>query len=362
MRGTDTGQFAMFSYITLERRVPEDHPLRRLRPLVDGLLASMDAEFEAVYSHTGRPSIPPERLLRALLLQILYTVRSERLLIEQLDYNLLFRWFVGLQMDDAVWDRTVFSANRDRLLSTQMARAFFQRVLYLAEWQQLTSDEHFSVDGSMIEAWAGHKSFVRKDGGGPRGGGGGRNPEVDFSGESRSNATHQSTTDPESRLYKKGTYAEAKLRYLTHALSEHRNGLIVDVETTQADGRAEWVAAERMIRRSIRKSGATVAGDKGYDTEAFVGFLKKQGLKAHIARKKTGSTVDGRAARGKAYALSLNRRKRIEEAFGWIKTVGGLRKTRHKGVERIQGQALLTFAAYNLVRMLSLLQPQTIRA
>lgn len=357
MRGVDEGQFALFSYVTLERRVPDDHPLRRLRILVDVLLASMDAELTAAYSHTGRPSIPPERLLRALLLQVLYTVRSERQLVEQLDYNLLFRWFVGLAMDEAVWDRTVFTANRDRLLSTEMARAFFQRVLYLAEWRDLVSDEHFSVDGTMIEAWAGHKSFVRRDGEGP-GPGGGRNPRVDFSGETRSNATHQSTTDPEARLYKKATYAEAKLRYLVHALAENRNGLIVDVETTEAHGRAEWEAAERMVDRSIHPPGATVAGDKGYDTAEFVGFLQDRGLKAHIARKVEGSAVDGRTARGKGYALSLNRRKRIEEAFGWIKTVGGLRKTRHRGKEKLNGQALLTFAAYNLVRILNLTGPK----
>lgn len=358
MRGSDLGQFALFSYVSLERRVPVDHPLRRLRVLMDGLLASLTAEFDAIYSHTGRPSIPPERLLRALLLQVLYTVRSERLLVEQLEYNLLFRWFVGLETDEAVWERTVFSANRERLLGTEMARAFFERVLAVAEWQQLISDEHFSVDGSMIEAWASHKSFVRKDGGGPDAGtGGGRNPSVDFQGQTRSNATHQSTTDPESRLYKKGTYTEAKLRYLTHALAENRNGLIVDVETTQADGRAEWDAARKMITRSIRRPGATVAGDKGYDTVEFVDFLKGRGLKAHIARKATGSAVDGRTARGKGYALSLNRRKRIEEAFGWIKTIGGLRKTRHRGCEKLGGQALLTFAAYNLVRILSLTRP-----
>ena len=355
MRGSDPGQFAMFSYVTLERRVPEDHPLRRLRPLVDDILSSMNAQFDAVYSTTGRPSIPPERLLRALLLQVLYTVRSERLLMEQLDYNLLFRWFVGLQMDEALWERTVFSANRDRLLSTDMARSFFTRVLHLAEWQGLVSDEHFSVDGSMIEAWASHKSFVRKDDDGsnpPRG----RNPNVDFKQDKRSNKTHQSKTDPQARLYKKGQYTEAKLRYMTHALAENRNGLIVDVETTQANGRAEWEAAERMIQRSVRKPGATIGADKGYDVPAFVDFLTRRKLKAHVAAKVSGSAVDGRTIRGKGYALSLQRRKRIEEAFGWIKTVGGLRKTRHKGLEKLSGQALLTFAAYNLTRLLNLVK------
>ena len=354
MRGTDTTQFAMFSYVTLERRVPTDHPLRRLRPLVDAILASMGAQFDAVYSTTGRPSIPPERLLRALLLQVLYTVRSERLLMEQLDYNLLFRWFVGLQMDDPIWDRTVFSANRDRLLSTAMAREFFQRVLYLAEWQGFVSDEHFSVDGSMIDAWASHKRFVHKDDDDPTPPAG-RNPTVDFSKTPRSNRTHHSRTDPQARLYKKGEFTEARLRYMTHALAENRNGLIIDVETTQANGRAEWDAAERMIRRSIHRPGATVGAEKGYDVPAFVDFLKRRGLKAHVAAKVKGSAVDGRTIRGRGYALSLQRRKRIEEAFGWIKTVGGLRKTRHRGLEKLSGQALMTFAAYNLTRLLNLM-------
>jgi transposase len=335
MRGLEKRQNALFSYVSLEDRVPRDHPLRRLRVLVNGILASMNTLLEERYSHTGRPSIPPEQLLRALLLQILFTVRSERQLMEQLDYNLLYRWFVGLGVDDVVWDRTVFSINRDRLLGTDLAREFFNRVLYLAEWQGFVSDEHFSVDGTLIEAWASHKSFVRKDGDGPEPPPG-RNPEVDFKGEKRSNATHQSSTDPESRLYKKGEFTEAKLRYMAHALSENRNGLVVDVETTQANGRAEWDAAETMVSRSV-KVGATVGADKGYDTQDFVGRMKRLGVKAHVARKTTGSAVDGRTARGKGYAMSLRRRKMIEEAFGWIKTVGGLRKTRHVGLAKLAG-------------------------
>ena len=345
----------MFNYVSLEQRVPKDHPLRTLRALVDGILANMSALFDQRYSHTGRPSIPPEQLQRALLVQILFTIRSERQLVEQLDYNLLFRWFIGLGMDDAVWDRTVFSINRDRLLGTDVARQFFRRVLHLAEWQGFVSDEHFSVDGTMIEAWASHKSFVPKDGSGPDKPAG-RNPEADFKGKTRSNATHQSTTDPQARLYKKGEFAEAKLRYMTHALSENRNGLVVDVESTQATGRAEWEAAIRMIDRSVRKPGATVGADKGYDTAEFVAALERRGIRAHVARKVSGSAVDGRTARGKGYAMSLRRRKMIEEAFGWIKTVGGLRKTRHKGLEKLSGQALFAFAAYNLTRMLSLMR------
>lgn len=355
MRGLEKRQNALFSYVSLEDRVPRDHPLRKLRVLVNGILASMNTLLEERYSHTSRPSIPPEQLLRALLLQILFTVRSERQLMEQLDYNLLYRWFIGLGVDDPVWDRTVFSINRDRLLGTDLAREFFNRVLYLAEWQGFVSDEHFSVDGTLIEAWASHKSFVRKDGDGPEPPPG-RNPEIDFKGEKRGNATHQSSTDPESRLYKKGEFTEAKLRFMAHALSENRNGLVVDVETTQANGRAEWDAAEAMVSRSV-KAGATVGADKGYDTQDFVGRMKRLGVKAHVARKTTGSAVDGRTARGKGYAMSLRRRKMIEEAFGWIKTVGGLRKTRHIGLAKLAGQALFTFAAYNLTRLLNLMKP-----
>jgi transposase len=313
--------------------VPKEHPLRTLRALVDGVLANMSALFDERYSHTGRPSIPPE----------------------QLDYNLLFRWFVGLGMDDAVWDRTVFSINRDRLLGTDVARQFFRRVLHLAEWQGFVSDEHFSVDGTMIQAWASHKSFVPKDGSGPDKPAG-RNPEADFKGKARSNATHQSTTDPQARLYKKGEFTEAKLRHRAHALAGNRNGLVVDVESMQATGRAEREAAIRMIDRSVRKPGATVGADKGFDTAEFLAALERRGIKAHVARKVSGSAVDGRTARGKGYAMSLRRRKMIEEAFGWIKTVGGLRKTRHKGLEKLSGQALFAFAAYNLTRMLSLMR------
>jgi transposase len=353
MRGEDLTQGSLFSYIGLEERVPKGHPLRKMRLLVDAVLRSMSGEFAALYSHTGRPSIAPERLLRALLLQVIYTLRSERQLVEQLDYNLLYRWFVGLGIDEPVWDRTVFCANRDRLLSETLARDFFDRVRGIAEWQDLVSDEHFSVDGSLIEAWASHKNFVRKDGGGPDKPAG-RNPEVDFSGEKRSNATHQSTTDPEARLYKKGEYTEAKLRYLTHALAENRHGLIVDVETTQATGTAEVEAAQQMVERTVPKGG-TVGADKGYDQAGFVGRLAEQGVKAHVARKNSGSAVDGRTARGKAYAQSLKRRKMVEEAFGWIKTVGGLRKTRHKGLANVSGQVPLCFAAYNLTRLLNLL-------
>jgi len=348
----------MFSYVDIEERIPATHPLRKLKIAVDAILVSMSAEFTRRYSHTGRPSIPPERLLRALLLQVLYTIRSERQLMEQLDYNLLFRWFVGLGVDDRVWERTVFCANRDRLLEQTLLRDFFDRVLMLADWAGLTSDEHFSVDGTMIEAWASHKSFVRKDQADQQDDDqdtdGGRNAEVDFKGEKRSNATHQSTTDPESRLYKKARFAEAKLRHLNHILMENRNGLVIDVETTQATGTAEREAAETMAKRTL-KPGSTLGEDKGYDVADHQAALKALGIKPHTAAKDKGSAVDGRTKRGKGYATSLVLRKRIEECFGWAKTIGGFRKTRFIGTAKVQAQALLTFAAWNLTRMMSLL-------
>lgn len=344
----------MFSYVDLEDRIPAAHPLRKLKIAVDGILRTMSAEFDARYSQIGRPSIPPERLLRAMLLQVLYTIRSERQLMEQLDYNLLFRWFVGLGVDDPVWDRSVFCANRDRLLEETLLRKFFDHVLLLADFAGLASDEHFSVDGTMIEAWASHKSFVRKDqSGDDQDTDGGRNTEVDFKGEKRSNATHESTTDPEARLYKKATFAEAKLRHLTHLLMENRNGLVVDVETTQATGTAEREAAETMARRTL-KPGSTLGADKGYDVAEHQEVLKALGIKPHTAAKTKGSAVDGRTKRGKGYAISLVKRKRIEECFGWAKTVGGFRKTRFIGTGKVQAQALLTFAAWNLTRMMSL--------
>jgi transposase len=351
MRGTSNPQAAMFSYISLEDRVPANHPLRRLRVLVDAVLAAMDEEFSAVYATKGRPSIPPERLLKASLLQILFSIRSERILVEHIDYNLLYRWFVGLSIDESVWDHSTFSHNRDRLFNEGLGREFFERVRMLAEWGKLTSDEHFSVDGTLIEAWASHKSFRPKDGGSDdRPGGGGRNEEVDFRGERRSNETHESSTDPEARLSRKSAGSEAKLAYMTHVMMEHRSGLIVDVETTESSGRAEREAALAMIARRCRQ-GATIGADRGYDTREFVAACRKVGVAAHVARKRIGSAVDGRVARSKAYQASLRVRKRIEEAFGWLKTVGGLRKTRLIGRAKLSGQALLCFAAYNLVRM-----------
>lgn len=324
MRGEDLQSGTLFSYIPLEDRVPSNHPLRRMKRLVDGILRSMSAEFNARYARTGRPSVPPERLLR----QVFSTLRSERQLMEQLDYNRLYRWFVGLGIDAPVGDRTVFCANRDRLLSEGAARDCFDRVLAIAEWQQLVSEEHFSIDGTLIAAWASHQRFVRKDGSGPEKPAG-RNPTVDCTGEQRGNATHQSTTAPDARLYKQGEYTEAKLRYIAHALAENRNGLIIDVETTQAHGHAEAEAAAMLITRSVPEGG-TVAADKGYDRADVIAPRPAQGVKPPVARKAQGSAVDGRTARGQGYAQSLSPRKMVEETFGWLETVGGFRKTRHR--------------------------------
>jgi transposase len=351
MRGSDLQQEGLFSYVSAEARVPAAHPLRKLQVVVNGLLASMGEEFAALYSDTGRPSIAPEKLFRALLLQILYSIRSERLLVEQLDYNLLYRWFVGLSIDDPVWDASTFSANRERLLNQDMARVFFERVLAMAQWRKLSSDEHFSVDGTLIAAWASHKSFKPKDGDPPPNSGG-RNGEVDFHGQSRRNATHASTTDPDARLYRKSDAAPAQLGYLGHALMENRHGLIVDVEVTRASGTAERDAAQRMIGRRL-KAGASVGADKAYDTRAFVAALRERDVRAHVAQNTANrrSAIDGRTTRHAGYAISQRKRKLIEEAFGWAKTVGGLRKTRFIGLARVTAQALFTFAAYNLVRM-----------
>ena len=353
MRGEANPQTALFSYVSLEERVPRDHPLRKMRILVDAVLATMDADFTAVYAKRGRPSIPPEFLLRASLIQILYTVRSERQLVEQIDFNLLFRWFVGLAIDDRVWDHSTFSHNRKRLFDEGMARKFFERVKLIAEWQELVSDEHFSVDGTLIDAWASHKSFRPKDEQDPPGPGAGRNAEVDFKGEKRCNDTHASTTDAQARLFRKSQNTAARLCYLGHALMENRNGLVVDVETTEANGRAERQAAVKMLRRSARRA-KSLGADKNYDTADFVATCRRHKVAAHVAAKKSGSAIDGRTMRHATYRASIRVRKRIEEIFGWLKTVGGMRKSRHIGRAKLAGQMLLGCAAYNLVRIGSL--------
>lgn len=357
MRGPDLQQHELFSYKTLEERVPADHPLRLVLVLVNGILNSLDAEFDRLYSAIGRPSIPPERLLRASLLQIFYTVRSERQLMEQLDFNLLFRWFVGLGMDEGVWDHSTFTHNRDRLLTERLTRDFFGRVVAAAQGFGLMSDEHFSVDGTLIEAWASQKSFKPKSEGEPDGRAG-RDPDVDFKGEQRSNATHASTTDPEARLYKKAEGQAAKLCYMGHALMENRNGLIVDAEVSLSTGTAEREAALEMARRSLPSEGATLGADQAYDTYDFVADLQATGVAPHIAQNITArrdSAVPAEVAATPGYAVSLRVRKRIEQVFGWGKMIGLMRKTKLRGRAKVAAQTLLGFAAYNLVRMRKLL-------
>jgi len=353
MRGADHQQSGMFSYISAEKRVPEDHPLRAIRAMVDVALGNMGPQFDAMYAKVGRPSIAPEKLLRALLLQMLYTVRSERMLMEQLNYNLLFRWFVGMNIDDPVWDVTVFTKNRERLLAAGVANTLFAEVLAQARSRALLSSEHFTVDGTLIEAWAGHKSFKRKDGSDQQPPDDPGNPTVDFHGERRGNATHQSTTDPEARLAKKGTGKEAKLSFAGHVLMENRNGMAVNACVTLAEGRAEVEAAVAMVEEIPGQHRVTLGGDKGYDTKEFVQEMRDHQVTPHVALKVT-TVIDARTTRHPGYAISQQKRKRIEEIFGWLKTVGGLRKTRHRGVERVEWMFTFALAAYNLVRMRNL--------
>jgi transposase len=353
MRGADHQQSGMFSYISAERRVPEVHPLRAIRAMVDAALRNMGPQFDAMYAKVGRPSIAPEKLLRALLLQVLYTVRSERMLMEQLNYNLLFRWFVGMNIDDPVWDVTVFTKNRERLLAAGIANTLFAEVLAQARSRALLSTEHFTVDGTLIEAWASHKSFKRKDGSDQRPADDPGNPTVDFHGEQRSNATHQSTTDPEARLAKKGAGKEAKLSFAGHVLMENRNGIAVNACVTLAEGRAEVEAAVAMVEEIPGQHRVTLGGDKAYDTKEFVQEMRDHQVTPHLALKAT-TIIDARTTRHPGYAISQQKRKRVEEIFGWLKTVGGLRKTRHRGVERVGWMFTFALAAYNLVRMRNL--------
>lgn len=364
MRGEDNHQEELFSYGSLETRVPSDHPLRPIRRMVDEALKAMSTRFDAIYGDEGRPSIPPERLLRALLVQLLYSVRSERLLMEQLEYNLLFRWFVGLSANEPVWHATVFSKNRDRLLEGAVSEEFFSLIVSQARQQKLLSDEHFSVDGTLIEAWAGQKSFQQKankdDVLKPPPTDGTRNPTVNWRKEKRSNETHESLTDPEARLFKKTQGAEAKLAFMGHVITENRNGLVVDVRVTQATGTAERDAAIDMLGQKLVSRPATVGADKAYDVAEFVGRVRGCGATPHVAQNDTNrrSAIDGRTTRHEGYAVSQRKRKRIEEVFGWMKTVGLQRKTRFKGVERTGWMFTFAAAAYNLVRMRTLL-PQT---
>src|SRR6059058_5553318 len=358
MRGTDTQQSGMFSYVSPEERVPERDPLRAIRRMTDEVLQGLSAKFNELYSASGRPSIAPEKLLRALLLQILYTVRSERLLMEQLQYNLLFRWFVGLNMDEPVWVATVFTKNRDRLLEGEIANLFFASVVAQARAADLLSDEHFSVDGTLIEAWASQKSFQRKDESEKPPPDDPGNPTVDFHGERRSNETHESTTDADARLARKSGGHEAKLAFCGNVMIENRNGFVVDTELVQCSGTAERDAAVRMVNRAEGSGRITVAADKGYDTKEFVSQMRAMNATPHVAANHTrpgGSAIDGRTARHAGYWISQQKRKRIEEVFAWLKTVAMLRKTRHRGLLRVGWVFTFAAAAYNLVRMRNLL-------
>ena len=384
MRGVDETSCSLFSYVDLEERIPSRHPLRKIRQVVNDALASLDAEFEALYTDFGRPSIPPERLIRASLLQILFSVRSERQLMEQMDYNLMFRWFVGLGIDDPVWVPTVFTKNRDRLLTTDMSRKVMAAILAHPEVKPLLSDEHFSVDGTLIKAWASMKSFQPKappEHDGPddpptppdnetpidpdqsetaetapmrRNS---RNAEVDFKGEKRSNKTHASVTDPDARLYKKSPGAGAMLCFIGHTLMENRNGLIVQGDLTQADGHAERKAALDMVHRHSPGSTRrlTLGADKGYDAAGFVSDLRQACVTPHVAQKARYSAIDGRTTRHEGYPLSQKHRKKIEEPFGWAKTVGGMAQIMYRGVERVRSRFILTMAANNLARLPRLL-------
>ena len=360
MRGRDIQQSAMFSYVSPEARVPVEHPLRPIRLMVDIALKELSPAFNRMYVAFGRPSIAPEKLLRALLLQVLYTIRSERMLMEQLEYNLLFRWFVGLSADDPVWVPTVFSKNRDRLMEGDVAQKFFDRILAQAEATNLTSDEHFSVDGTLIEAWASQKSFQRKEGPEPPPPDDPGNPTINFRGEKRSNDTHESTTDPEARLARKSGGHESKLAYCGNVIIENRNGLVVDTELVQPSGTAERDAAMLMAERIDGTDRVTIAADKAYDTKDFVAEMRNLQVTPHVSQNENrpgGSAIDGRTTRHAGYQVSQRKRKRIEEVFGWMKTVGMLRKTRHRGVFKVGWVFTFTAAAYNLVRMRNLLFP-----
>src|SRR6202521_5280607 len=358
MRGTDQQQNHVFSYISPEQRVRKDHPLRPIRTMVDEILRQLSPQFQKMYAKVGRPSIPPEQLLRAQLLQMLYSVRSERLLMEEMDYNILFRWFVGLNLDDAVWDATVFTKNRDRLLEAEVAKKFLARVVGQARAKGWTSDEHFTVDGTLLEAWASVKSFQPKDkrcSPPPEDPG---NPTVNFHREKRSNQTHESKTDPDALLARKGAGKEAKLSYSGNLLVENRNGLIVSSLVWEATGTAERDAAMVMLQQVPGIGQVTVGGDKGFDTAEFVRECRNMSVTPHVAQnlaRRGSSAIDGRTTQHPGYRISQKKRKRIEECFGWLKTIALLRQVRHRGTLKVDWMFTLACAAYNLVRMRNLL-------
>ena len=358
MRGSDQQQSHVFSYISPEQRVPRDHPLRPIRTMVDEILKRLSPQFNKMYAKVGRPSIPPEQLLRAQLLQMLYSVRSERLLMEEMDYNILFRWFVGLNMDDAVWDATVFTKNRDRLLEAELAKEFLARVVGQAHEQGWTSDEHFTVDGTLLEAWASLKSFQPKDQKSSPPPDDPGNPTVDFHGQKRSNHTHESKSDAEAQLARKGAGKEAKLSYSGNLLVENRNGLIVSSRVWEATGMAERYAALEMLQEVPGMGRVTVGGDKGFDTADFVRECRNLHMTPHVAQnlgRRGGSAIDGRTTQHPGYAISQKKRKRIEECFGWLKTIALLRKVRHRGTLKVDWIFTFACAAYNLVRMRNLM-------
>jgi transposase len=358
MRGDDQQPGYLFSYVSAEARVPADHPLRPMRAMVDEALRRLSPKFERLYATTGRPSIAPEKLLRASVLQMLYSIRSERQLVEQLQYNLLYQWFVGLSLDDAVWDASTFSKNRDRLLDGEIAQGFFTAVLAAAEQQHLLSPEHFTVDGTLLEAWASHKSFRPKDEPPPPPAGG-SNPNVDFRGTPRTNDTHASRTDPDARLYKKSTGVEARLSYLGHVLMENRSGLVVGATATTASGTAEREAALQLLKRQQpRRGGRTVGADKLFDQRGFVTPARALGFTPHVAQMTAtvhrASAIDGRTTRHAGYAVSQRVRKLVEQSFGWLKTVALLRKLKQRGLRRVRWLFIFGSAVYNLVRIRSL--------
>ena len=363
MRGGDEICGSFFSYIDLEDRVRADHPLRPIREIANAALAALSGDLAPLYSGMGRPSVPPEKLLRAMLLQAFYSVRSERQLMERIEFDLLFRWFVGIGIDDPVWDHSSFTKNRDRLLEGEIAAKFLDAVLSQPRVKRLLSSEHFSVDGTLIQAWASMKSFKPKELPGEDGGrGGGRNPPADFRGQKRSNDTHQSTTDPDARLYRKGPGMEARLCFIGHGLMENRSGLIVDARLTRVSGHAERLAALDMVRqRADRPCAVTLGADRGYDAADFVEELRGLNVRPHVAQNMSGrrSAIDRRTTRHPGYANSQRIRKRIEEAFGWIKGVGGLRQTKLRGLAKVDWAFTFVAAAYNLVRLPKLIGATT---
>jgi transposase len=370
MRGSESGQHVLFSYVAIDARIPADHPLRAMKQLLEPVLADLAPRFATMYADGGRPSIPPEQLLRALLLQVLYTIRSERQLMEQLEYNLLFRWFVGLGMDDAVWHPTTFTKNRDRMLAGHVAEAFFAAVVREADTRGLLSREHFTIDGTLLEAWASHKSFRPKtppgDGAPPNGTGGaaGRNADADFRGQTRSNATHASVSDPDARLARKGPAQPAVLAYAASVVTDNRHGLVVATAVGHATGTAEVEQAEQMLaglsgEPAGRTGQRTVGADKLYDQQGFVHAVRELAFTPHVARNDHAthpSAIDEALARDPGYVESQRRRKLVEEGFGWGKVVGLLRKLRHRGVGRVDWVFTFTMGIYNLVRMRTLLR------